>query len=192
MDINMVKSYKEKKDEFQHNVLKYFGFLEEEFSFIYDGVQTSRSSDPRDKYVKARFRSDNVGVEITWMFGECQFSVHICELDKGGFPKENSISLYGHSGYFKAISIDEYVEYCTNGSVKSIMPDTSGEIGNKELMKLAEMKRAYLENQLSEIISKYAHKLRKYCDNILQGDLSCFEKAQQYYKEKWGEWGIYR
>lgn len=178
------KRLQEQYTEFQRIVSQQFEFLISEYGFIASDFEKCRSSDPRDKEISVVYMGQQIAIQISWLINEGGFSVFIYELVNGAIPSRNSERC-------RPVDIELFVEYVTSGEVKSVLPHSYGDISTREIYRRATKSYDLLENSFNEIVSEYAARLKRYCDNILNGDISVLPEAQQYQLKRFSE-GDYR
>jgi len=173
---------KNKFDKFENKVKQLFKYLETEFFYSFEGGCKKNFHYPMDAIVTVCYIGE-LGVLINWHIGENWISVDLCELEDGKIPKK--ISFYGNEGYAKAITLDSYIEYKTNGKVISPLPEISEDMSVNEMSIRAEKRKEILESDFDSILELYSNRLKEYAKDILNGNTDDFQQIIDYHTTKW-------
>jgi hypothetical protein len=160
-----------KKQEFKSLCIKYFDFLERDYGFIMvkGTVDTG--------IYKLMFKSSTVGIALEYEPREFYLFVTLCKLRKGEIPPK--VVEISPKSVIECFDLDDVVSL---SSKDSLVPDYTSMAPEEKIT-------------LDDLFKKQAENLRKFANDILNGDFSIFveldrivkDRAQKFAIQKWGD-----
>lgn len=100
----------EKKEEFETEVRRSFGFLERDERMKQGAVSAEDDSHPRDAYLTVRFSRQDLIIDVHWLKAEKLLAIGV-EFKRDDLPPKE-----------RCVPFEDFVEYLSDGRQKAIIP----------------------------------------------------------------------
>jgi len=139
---------------FQSEVKNCYLFLEKRFGMNFCGVSETKTHDPRDSGIVARYSQQDITVYICWSKFEKSITITI-KFDGKNLTRDE-----------KYIYFEPFLDFISKGIIKPIVPYVYNKMSTSEISSLIKKREKLFEHGFLEVMKKVAQRLEDYFDKI--------------------------
>jgi hypothetical protein len=158
-------------DAFEAVVSEQFSFLVTDFDMRYAGT-SSVEDDPRDSYVVAKYRKDELRVDVAWNPFAMSLGVllRVCNDELG--RRERYVYL------------EPFIEFATNGRTPPVVPQIYPNMSVGKIEKAMNCREQLFAGGVERPLSEIAVKLKEQLDSIRNASAETIREYQSWYQSR--------
>ena len=158
--------------DFEANVKKSFDFLETEFGLTFSGLKEIDSGAPKDSGVVAKYRSDEMRIEIGWSEAEDSLAI-LLRLENAELTKKE-----------KYIYFEPFVEFISDGAICPIVPQIYHGMSVAKIAKAMEQREKLFAKGVRNVLGLLAKRLHSRIPEIQSATIDVIRKYHRWYGKR--------